>query len=383
MGTESKEANNGRKKRVWPILLIIVIGISGGAGGYYYNYVRPYVSTDNAFIEASIVKVSPQVNGQVLRVHVEDNQLVQAGELLVEIDPKPYETALEGARAALHVAESRKRGEEVGVELTEATTAAGLEQAEAQVTAAKAAVDQAHAAVAAAETEAKRSEIDASRFEQLNESAVSQQRTDIANTTARVAAARLIEARKMVVAAEAKVAASLGDLAVARTGPQQVAVSHSRVDQAAASIEQAQAAVNAAELNLSYTKVFAPVTGHITKKSVRVGETVQAGQALMAVVPEEIWVVANFKETQLHYVRVGQPVEIRVDAYPGTMLKGHVDSIQAGSGARFSLLPPENATGNYVKVIQRVPVKIMLDEPPPADLAIAPGMSVVPKVRIQ
>lgn len=153
MGTESKETNNGRKKRIWPILLIVVLGLSGGAGGYYYNYVRPYVSTDNAFIEASIVRVSPQVNGQVLRVHVEDNQLVQAGELLVEIDPKPYETALEGARAALHVAESRKSGEEVGVELTEATTAAGLEQAEAQLTAAKAAVDQAHAAVAAAQAQ--------------------------------------------------------------------------------------------------------------------------------------------------------------------------------------------------------------------------------------
>lgn len=373
----------GHKKRVWPVVLFVFIIMGAGGGYYYYVYSWPYVLTDNAFIEASVVRVSPQVSGQVLSVLVEDNQEVKAGDLLVELDPKPFQVKLDADVAQQHVAESRQRAAAVNVELVKVTTQANIEQAQAEVDAAKAMVDQAHAEAGAAEAEAKRAETDARRYDSIGESAISQQKRDLANVGARVADARLTEARKQIVAAEAKVAVAMGHLAQARTAPQQVAVSESQVDQAAAGVEQAQAAVRGSELSLSYTRVFAPVSGRIARKSVRVGETVQAGQALMAVVPDEVWVVANFKETQLRRMRVGQAVEIRVDAYPDIKLNGRVQSIQPGSGARFSLLPPENATGNYVKVIQRVPVKIVFDEQPPAERMIAPGMSVTPKVRVR
>jgi membrane fusion protein (multidrug efflux system) len=365
------------------VLLLVIAAAASGGGYYYYVYARPYERTDDAFIEGSITRVSPQVPGQVVRVHVEDNQPVNAGDLLVEIDPRPYEVRLDTARAALRLAETRVKTARVTVDLTRATTDAGIDQAEAEVDAAKAAVEQAHAEVAAAEAEAKRAETDSQRYDNLDESAVSRQRRDLADATARVASARLMEAHKQVVAGEARVAAALGRLASAKTGPQQVAASESQAEQAVAGVEQAKAAVRGAELDLSYTKVYAPMSGHVTRKSVRVGENVQAGQALFSIVPDDVWIIANFKETQLTRMRPGQPVTIRVDVYPAVAFAGHVDSIQGGTGARFSLLPPENATGNYVKVVQRVPVKILFDAKPGPDLFLAPGMSVVPRVRVR
>jgi membrane fusion protein (multidrug efflux system) len=172
-------------------------------------------------------------------------------------------------------------------------------------------------------------------------------------------------------------------LAQANTGRQQVAVSEAQAQSAGASIEQLQAAVAQAELELSYTKIYAPDTGRVTHKSVEPGALVQSGQPLMAIVPGDVWVTANFKENQIGRMQPGQPVVIRVDAYPGTQFKGRVDSIQAGTGARFSLLPAENATGNFVKVVQRVPVKIVFDEPPDPQHMLSPGMSVVPEVRVR
>jgi membrane fusion protein (multidrug efflux system) len=271
----------------------------------------------------------------------------------------------------------------VTVDLVQATTAATLEQALANVDAAKAVAEQARAEVNAAEADAERTEKDVRRYETLEQTAISRQQLELARVGAKVGQAHLTEARKQIVAADAKVAAAIGILAAAKTGPQQVAVSQSQVEQAAAAADQAKAVVAGSELSLSYTKVTAPVSGRVTRKSVRAGETVQAGQALMAVVPDNIWVIANFKETQLTHIRPGQPVQVWVDVYPGMILKGHVDSIQGGTGSRFSLLPPENATGNYVKVVQRIPVKIVLDEKPDPALNFAPGMSVVPKIRIR
>jgi membrane fusion protein (multidrug efflux system) len=361
-----------------------MLAVAGAVGGhYYYKNVWPYVTTDNAFVDASVVRLSPQVSGQVLKVNVNDNQPVKAGDVLVEIDPKPFNIKLSADRAALELAETRFKGAQVTVDLIQATTAATLEQAKANVDAAKAGAEQARAEISAAEAEAQRTEKDVRRYETLEQTAISIQKLDLARVGAEVAQAHLTEARKQIVAADARVAAAIGSLAAAKTGPQQVAVSQSQVEQAAAAVDQVKAAVAGSELNLSYTQVLSPVSGRVTRKSVRVGETVQAGQALMAIVPYDIWVIANFKETQLTRMRPGQPVEVWVDAYPGMMLKGHIDSIQEGTGARFSLLPPENATGNYVKVVQRVPVKIVLDERPDPALNIAPGMSVVPKIKIR
>jgi len=375
---------NGGSKRGFKIVLLLLLIAGAATGGhYYYKNVWPYETTDNAFVEASVVRVSPQVSGQVLNVHVNDNQHVNTGDPLVEIDPKPFEVKRDADKAALEFAETKLKTAQATVDLTRATTSATLDQAEADVDAAKAAADQARAEVDATRAEAERSEKDLRRYETLEDSAISRQKRELAEVAARVGQARLIEVRKQIVAADARIAAAIGKLAAAKTGPQQVAVSQTLVDQAAAAIDQAKAAVAGSELSLSYTKVTAPVSGRVTRKSVRVGETVQAGQALMAVVPDEVWVVANFKETQLTRMRPGMRVELSVDAYPSLVLKGHVDSLQGGTGARFSLLPPENATGNYVKVVQRVPVKIILDEQPDPALDVAPGMSVVPKVRIR
>ncbi len=389
MDTASREetpqpGRTGRKP--WGFRIVVALVILGGAawGVRYYRYAQTYESTDDAFIEGTVVQIAPQVAGQVLQVAIEDNQRVKQGDLLVEIDPKPYLIRLDAQRAAAQVAESRRATAERKVELTRATTAARLEEAESALNAAKAVAEEARSGVVAAEAEAQRAQKDAERYTQLvGGNAVSQQQHDLASTTARAATARLLEARKQVAAADAQVGQAEGGLAAAKTGPQEVALAESQREQSAAEVAQAEAAVRAAALDLEHTKILAPLDGHVTKKSVHVGEIVQIGQALTAVVSPAVWVVANFKETQLRRMRTGQEVRIRVDAFPQHVFRGHIDSMQAGSGARFSLLPPENATGNYVKVIQRVPVKILFDEPLPADRAMAPGMSVVPEVRIK
>jgi membrane fusion protein (multidrug efflux system) len=267
--------------------------------------------------------------------------------------------------------------------------------------------------VSAAVAEAARANADVQRYQMLYEKdEISRQRLDQAIATARTANAQVDAARERVAAteaqvnearastsavsqnarraqtqvsgAQAQVNEAIGKLAQANTAPQQVAVSQAQASAAGANLEQLQAALDQAELELSYTKIYAPESGRIARKSVEVGALVQVGQPLMAVVPGEVWVTANFKESQIGKVRPGESVEITVDAYPDKVFKGHVDSIQAGTGARFSLLPPENATGSYVKVVQRVPVKIVF-EPNQIDAQhmMAPGMSVVPEVKVK
>lgn len=427
-----------------PLLLLmamVLLAVAVVAGGRYYTYFIAHEWTDDAFIEGRIIQISPKVAGQVLRVYVTDNQEVQQGDLLLEIDPRDYTARRLQARAVLQAALTKQQAAQSRVALVNVTSNAGIQQATASVAFAKSAVQtaqaqvvtarsrldqaraqvdtalakaaQARAQVTAAEAEVTRAEADVQRAQALyrDDQIVSRRDLDHATTAARVAAAQLEAARKRTAAAEAQVAEAraaqhtaaeslhsmesqvleaqarvdeaLGRLAAANAAPHQVAMSRSQADTASAEVAEARAAVEHVELELASTRLYAPEAGRVTRKAVEAGAYVQIGQAVMAVVPRDVWVVANFMETQLTHMRPGQPVEIKVDAYPGQVFLGHVDSMQAGTGARFSLLPPENATGNFVKVVQRIPVKIVFDTATAVDYPLSPGMSVVPVVRVQ
>ncbi len=299
----------------------IVLLVAAVGGGLYYWNSTFYESTDDAYIEGHPVNVSARVSGNIVRVYVRDNQHVQEGDLLVEIDPCDY--------------------------------AIGVAKADAAVQAAQAAEQQALADIGVAKADLTRQQEDLHRYEQLaKEDAVARQ--DLQHT------------RAAATAAEATLNASEKRLAGAR-----------------AQIAQAQASAAQARLQLSYTKVHAALPGRVTKKQIEVGSYVSVGQGLLAIVTDRMYVTANFKETQLAHMRPGQPATIHVDAYPSLELRGHVDSLQAGTGAAFSLFPPENATGNFVKVVQRVPVRIVFDRPPDPNHPLSLGMSVQPRVRIK
>jgi membrane fusion protein, multidrug efflux system len=315
---------------------------------YYLRCVAPYESTDDAFIDGYVTLISSRVPGQVARLAVTDNQEVKAGDVLVEIDPRDYETSLSQAKADLAAANSQAN------------------QSRAQVKVSEAKVAQAQAAVTAAEAEAQRANDDLKRYQSVESRAVSKSALDLAQAQARSANANLEAACSQTNAAEAE-----------------VVLSEAGVETATAAAQQAEAKLQQAELNVSYTKIIAPMDGRVTARTVQLGHYILPGQALLALVPKDVWVTANFKETQLTYMKPGQPVQLSVDAYPNRKFKGKVDSLQAGTGARFSLLPPENAVGNYIKVVQRVPVKIVFDEELPTNLDIAPGMSVVPNVKVR
>jgi membrane fusion protein (multidrug efflux system) len=315
---------------------------------YYCHFIAPYESTDDAFIDGYVTLISPRVPGQVTRLLVADNQEVKEGDVLLEIDPRDYETSLSQARADLAAASSQAN------------------QSRAQVNVSEAKVAQAQAAVTSAEAEAQRANDDLKRYQSVESRAVSKSALDLAQAQARSANANLEAAYSQTNAAEAE-----------------VILSGAGVETATAAAQQAEAKLQQAELNVSYTKIIAPMDGRVTDRTVQMGNYVQPGQALLALVPRDVWATANFKETQLTYMHAGQPVELRMDAYPKRKFKGKVDSLQAGTGARFSLLPPENAVGNYIKVVQRVPVKIIFDEELPTNLDIAPGMSVVPEVKVK
>jgi len=338
-----------RRRRRLPILISAGAAILvTGTIIYYLYFIAPYEDTDDAFIEGHVTFVSPRVSGQVIRLLVRDNQQVKEGDLLVEIDPSDFEARVAQARANLASAQSQ------------------LEQAKAQVVVDEAKVQQQKAIVTADEADALRAEADRKRYLDVQGLAVSQSQRDLAQAQARSSGANVEAARQQVKAAEA-----------------QVSLSQASVETAAAGLKQAEASLKLAELDLSYTKIVAPQNGRVARRTVEQGAYLQTGQSMLAIVPEEIWVVANFKETQLTHMRPGQPVQIHIDAYPKQDYKGKVDSLQPGTGARFSLLPPENAVGNYVKVVQRVPVKIVFDESLDPQLDIAPGLSVEPKVRVK
>ncbi|MGO9405372.1 MAG: HlyD family secretion protein [Terriglobales bacterium] len=391
-------AETSSRKNKMKLLLLAGGILAVVAGTWYYLYSRAFESTDNAFIDGSVVQISPRVPGQVLRVYVQDNQHVNKGDVIAEIDPRDYQTQLDQAQAGLKTTTAHEAGAQSGMDLTSVVTGAvlvqataGLDAARDQVSVLRAQVTHAQAQMAAAEAEAHRAGDDAQRYKTLHDKdEVSRQLLDRAETEARATAANLDAARQEVAAAKAQlelaekqVQQAKGRLLEAQSAPEQVQVRKSDVQSASSLKDQQSAAVRQAELNLSYTKIYAPDSGYITKKSVEPGNFVQTGQVLMALVSDRLWVTANFKETQLEYMRAGQPVTVQVDAYPQLRLRGHVDSIQSGSGARFSLLPPENATGNYVKVVQRVPVKIVIDDTPSPEYRLGPGLSVVPEVKVR
>ena len=323
-------------------ILVVGVGVL-----IWWLAVRYHVTTDDAFITAHSTTVSSRVAGHVIRVYVDDNQDVKKGDVLVELDPTDFQQALAGDQASL------------------ASAKAQLTQAQAQVSSAEAQVAQAQADVSSAEASADQAQSDLDRYlnvQSTDARAVSRQQVDQARANARTTAAQLSANRKKVASAES-----------------QVNVAQAQIGAAQAAVQKAQSDVENAQLQLSYTRILAADDGQVTNRSVEVGNYVTPGQALMALVPRNVWVTANYKETQLKNLRVGQPVKIHIDAY-GIDLPGQVQSIQAGSGAAFSLLPPENATGNYVKVVQRVPVKITFERLP--DVKLSPGMSVEPTIDI-
>lgn len=374
---------NGVSRRFITVLFAVLVGVGAVIGGGYYINSLPYEKTDDAFIEGDVIAISPQVSGQVLKVLVETNQKVDAGDLLVIIDPEYYEERLAHQKASIELVQARKRTAKSNVELVRMTSEARLQQVKAELAEARAGLEEARAQVEAAEAEAVRAELDFTRHQREDESIFTQREKDLASSLVQVARAELAKSHKQVTAAEAAIEAAIGRLADAQSGPQRVRVRETEVEQYSAEVEVERAALKRIELDLEHTRIYAPTAGRVTRKSVDEGEQVRVGQVLMAIVPKEVWVEANFRETQLTHMRVGQTVEIRVDMYRGRIFMGHIESIQAGTGARFSLFPPQNATGNYVKVIQRLPVKILFDEPPEDELLLVPGMSVVPKVRVR
>jgi membrane fusion protein (multidrug efflux system) len=376
------------------VSILILAGIVGGV--LYWLHVRQFEDTDDAFIDGDIVQVGAKVSGIIESVEVTDNQDLAAGTVLVKIDPRDFQASLNEAKAALEAAQARLEVAKTNVDLTTANTdaivaeaRAGVDQADAAIKASQAQLSSAQADVTAADAEATRRQADLKRYKSLDPRAVSQQRLDEAQAAGDSSQANLAAAKKRASAAEsavteaqAKRAYAEGLLTAAKTAPQQVAVAVAQVKSAQAAVDQAKAAADEAELNLSYATIKAPVAGRVTRRAARPGQYLQIGQAVLALVQPEVWVTANFKESQLAHMTRGQDVDLAVDAYPGQTFHGKVDSIQAGSGARFSLLPPENATGNYVKVVQRVPVKIVFDAEVTRKWLLAPGMSVVPRVHV-
>jgi membrane fusion protein (multidrug efflux system) len=325
-------------------------------GGFYLWYsTRDFESTDDAFIDGRAVTISPQVAGTVVSLDVADNQFVRKGDPLIHIDPRQYQIDRDNAEGALNAVKAQMSGQRFGFEVAKRNFPALLAQSQAQLDVAKATLTKTQA--------------DFDRQKSLSRQATSQQEVDAAK-------AALLQAHAQVALAEAQVAQ-------ASPVPQRVGEVEKSVGQLQGQVEQAQSRLDQADLNLSWTVVRAPQDGWITKRNVEAGNYVQPGQQIFAIVPSERWVTANFKESQLDRMRPGQKVKIGVDAYPLLDLRGRVDSIQQGSGSRFTAFPPENATGNFVKVVQRVPVKIVIDSGLDPDRPLPLGISVVPTVSLK
>jgi membrane fusion protein (multidrug efflux system) len=345
---------------IWPATVALAVLLFFGLG--YFFDVLTHESTDDAFIAAHVVSVAPRISGQVSAVHVLDNEMVRSNELLVEIDPADYSTTAAQKQSSADASEANYK-----------TVLAALDLMARKVATAQATADQSKADADAAEATDARAQADFQRMEKLRtENTISAQEFDSAQAAVKEADANLAAAKQKAVAD----ASRINEAKATQTATE------ASVAMALAMFRQAQTTVQSAQLDLSYTKIFAPCDGRVTRKAVEPGNYVQVGQQLMSIVPAEIWVVANFKESQLKKMKPGQLVLVAIDALGGKNFRAHVDSVQAGSGAAFSLLPPENATGNYVKVVQRVPVKILFDEPLPADHTIGPGLSVTPDVRV-
>jgi len=363
----------------WIVAAVAILLLVAGAFIWHYYSVRE--STDDAQIDGHINPISPRVTGTVLRVLHDDNEVVQAGDLLVELDPKDYEVAVDRARADLANAQANATAANVGVPLTQTTSSSQLVAADAGVKGAERDIESAKAKLNDAQAMYAKTSADLKRMEQLiAKDEISHQQYDAAVAANNSAKAQVDAATSAIASAESRAAQSQAQAEAARTVPEQLKVTRARAGAASAEVQRAISALAQAELNLKYTRIVAPVTGVLSKRSVEPGQTVQAGQPLFSIVNlDDIWTTANFKETQLRDMKVGQKAKIKVDAY-GKEFSGTVESIGAATGARFSLLPPENATGNYVKVVQRIPVRIRFDKGQDPNHQLRPGMSAEPVV---
>ena len=406
--TEAVKSNGGRW-RLGGVVLVAVVLIAG----FLWLRSRGKETTDDAQVDGHITQIAPRVGGTITTVHVTNNQAVKAGQVLAEIDPRDYQNALDRVRAELADAVATAAAARTGVPIAQvetrsgvSTASGGVQQAEAAVAGAEREIQvaQANLVVAQArlrekEATATRSARDVERLRGLVEKdEISQQQFDAAVAAADSAKAAADAARSEVTAAqggipvaEQRAAAARGaaaqsraGLATAQTAPQQLQVTEARATSADARVRQAESAVKQAELNLEYTTIKAPTAGVVSRKSMEPGQVIQPGQPLLALVDlDDVWVTANFKESQLAKMRPGQKATIDVDALGGKEFRGHIDSIAAATGAKFSLLPPENATGNYVKVVQRIPVRIFFEPGQDPERLLRPGMSVTPTVTVR
>ena len=420
-------AGRRRRRAVALALLGVVVVVVGAYGVRVWRYWDRHVSTDDAFVEAHISPVSARVRGTVVQVLARDNQEVPAGAPLVRLDPRDLEMKVHQARAALATAESHLRTAAAGVPMTDESTrsqvafaeatAAGaalgidgvrrvIDERRSRLLARRAAVQAATADVAARQADFDRAGLDRGRMQELlGRELVSRQEFDHAESAFKMAGAALEAARRRLDGARAEVAQAEAELAsqevaLAQAGRQreaaeaglgdarsrrgEVTIRSAEAASAQAKMAEARAALQEAELNLEYATILAPVAGRVTRRTVEVGQVVQPGQPLLAVVDAgNVWVIANYKETQLTHVRPGQRAAISVDTHPGLVLRGRVDSIQSGTGSRFTLLPPQNASGNFVKVVQRIPVKLVLEPGQNGHALLVPGMSVVPVIELR
>jgi membrane fusion protein, multidrug efflux system len=381
-------------------ILGAVFTLAAAGASLWWLHSQNYESTDDAEIEGHLDLVSARISGTVTYINprVEDNQLIEAGTLLMELDPRDYAAELEHAKANLDTTSAEARAAQVTVPIVNANAFGELHSAEAAKEQALASVESEQANLVAAQHKLQqddaiyaRTERDRVRYQALAEKREISRSDYDARETEAAAAAQTVEAdRAAITAREQNIAAARSlvvqreaQIEAARSAPQQVVDARAKSESAGGHLEQARADLHTAQLNLSYTKIYAPVSGVIGRKTVEIGHRVQPGQSLLAIVPlDDIWITANFKETQLKKMRPGQSVTVRVDTF-GRDYKGKVESLPGAAGPLFSLFPPENATGNYVKVVQRFPVRIRLDKDQDAERLLRPGMSVEPTVEVR
>ncbi|KQR76214.1 multidrug export protein EmrA [Burkholderia sp. Leaf177] len=349
---DGKKKGPGKKPLIILAVIVILIII---AGLIWWFATRNQVSTDDAYTDGDAVTIAPKVSGYVVVMNLGDNKFVHKNDLLIKIDPRDYQAQLDQANAQLGLAKAQLNAAQVQLAIARVQFPAQLTQAKAQEQSAQANLTQSRAAY--------------ERQRSVDVRATSQQNIDTATAQQQSAAANVAQAR-----AQVKTASLV---------PQQISQAQATVDERREQVHQAEAQVEAAALNLSYTELRAPADGWVTKRNVQYGSFLQAGTSIFSLVTTTVWITANFKESQLERMRPGDAVDVAVDAYPDLKLHGHVDSIQLGSGSRFSAFPAENATGNFVKIVQRVPVKIVIDNGMQPDLPLPLGLSVVPKVMLK